>query len=197
MLKNFFRETRTFNLLFPYLCAIYIIGMARIELHNGVTLKGARRILTRRGSSFRLTLRHGRLYTFRKFHCQQPNSPAQIRCRNLLVEATRLAKADMARPGRLDFWTLRAASTGYKTAIGCARAFFIAQLKANSSLAADSVHDDVPARRVPLTISSHSHPVSAANSSSSSDDVVHIWRSADWLRSTAHAKRRKNKTPRY
>lgn len=103
--------------------------MARIVLSEGVTLRGARRMITKRGGSFRITQRNGRLYTFKKFKCVQPNTEAQIECRELLKRANVLAREDMARDGRREQWEKRAREMGYKTAMGCARAWYVAELK--------------------------------------------------------------------
>lgn len=103
--------------------------MARIVLNDNITLKGARRIMTKRGGSFRITKRNGRLYTFKKFKCIQPNTEAQMECRELLKRANELAKADMSKEGRREYWEKKAGEMGYKTAMGCARAWYIAELK--------------------------------------------------------------------
>lgn len=103
--------------------------MARIILHDGVTLKGARRIITMRGGDFRITRRFGSLYTFKKFKCKQPNSEKQMECRDLLRRSNEMAREDMAREGRRDYWERMAKERGYKTAVGCARAWFISVLK--------------------------------------------------------------------
>ncbi|MCQ2203184.1 MAG: hypothetical protein MJZ15_01955 [Bacteroidales bacterium] len=103
--------------------------MARIELVEGVTLKGARRILSKRGGAFGITKRHGRLYTFKKFKCVQPNTEAQMECREKLRRANELAREDLAREGRREYWKKKAEEMGYKTAVGCARAWYMAKLR--------------------------------------------------------------------
>lgn len=103
--------------------------MARIVLKGGITLKGARRMMTTHGSSLRITQRHGKLYTFKRFKCVQPNSDAQLECRELLKRANEQAKSDMKEEGRKHYWTEKAREMGYKTAMGCARAWYISELK--------------------------------------------------------------------
>lgn len=108
--------------------------MARVELSSNVTLSGARRVLSRRKSSFALTLRNGKVYTYRKnAHTVQPNSAAQLNARSLLIQANTLAREDLLRPGRREYWLARAKATNYKTPIGCARAYYISLLKSRSS----------------------------------------------------------------
>lgn len=99
--------------------------MARIVLKDGITLKGARRALTMRGSTLRITQRNGKLYTFRKFRCVQPNSEKQMEWRERMRRANELAREDMARDGRKEHWAKMAKERGYKTAIGCARAWYM------------------------------------------------------------------------
>lgn len=103
--------------------------MARIVLKDGVTLKGARRMMTKHGGSFRITKRNGRLYTFKKFKCVQPNTAAQMECRELLKRANKMAREDIKKTGRKEYWEKKACEMGYKTAMGCARAWYIAELK--------------------------------------------------------------------
>lgn len=103
--------------------------MARIVLKDGVTLKGARRMMTKHGGSFRITKRNGKLYTFKKFKCKQPNTAAQIECREMLRKANERAREDMTREGRREYWAKKAEEMGYKTAMGCARAWYIAEMK--------------------------------------------------------------------
>lgn len=103
--------------------------MARIELSEGVTLRGARRILTKRDSMFRITKRHGKLYTIKKVTCSQPNTEAQMECREMLTEANKMVREDMAREGRKEYWTRMAKEMGYKTAVGCARAWYMSEMR--------------------------------------------------------------------
>lgn len=103
----------------------------RIELNEHITIRGARRILTKRHSDFRITMRNGRLYTFRRFNAKQPNSPAQLNARDILRRANELARTELNYPSRRLYWTNKARTLGYKTAVGCCRAYFIALLKAD------------------------------------------------------------------
>lgn len=103
--------------------------MARIELSENVTLRGARRILTKRDSAFWITRRHGKLYTIKKFSCEQPNTEAQMRCRELLMRANEMAREELAKERGRETWGKKAREMGYKTAIGCARAYYVAKLK--------------------------------------------------------------------
>ncbi|MCQ2229382.1 MAG: hypothetical protein MJZ13_06510 [Bacteroidales bacterium] len=105
--------------------------MARIVLKDGVTLKGARRMMTKHGGSFRITKRNGKLFTFKKFKCKQPNTAAQVECREMLRKANERAREDMVREGRREYWAKKAEEMGYKTAMGCARAWYIAEMKGN------------------------------------------------------------------
>ncbi len=108
--------------------------MARIELTYGTSIKQARTALRRSGAGFRLTMRYGRIYTFKKFTCQQPNTPAQLAARQRLKEATRLANIDMANPTKAAFWQQQKLKTGHKTAIGCAKSYYINLLKAKQTI---------------------------------------------------------------
>lgn len=107
--------------------------MARIELSPNISLSNARRVLTRRGCNIALARRYGHVYTRRKTHPRQPNTAAQLQARSLLKQANILARKELQRPGRLDYWTSRSKSLGYKTVLGCVRAHFIAILKARSA----------------------------------------------------------------
>lgn len=124
--------------------------MARIELEEGMTLKGARRIMSKRGGAFRITKRRGRLYTFKKFKCVQPNTEAQVECREMLKRANEMAREDLAREGRREYWKNRAEEMGYKTAVGCARAWYMAKLRGRVLMEkerGDEVGDDVSETR--------------------------------------------------
>lgn len=103
--------------------------MARIELAKGVTLKGARRILNKRGENVRITRRHGKLYTIKTVVGKQPNTDKQLECRELLKRANVMVKEDLAKPGRREHWEKMAKETGYKTVVGCARAWYVAWMK--------------------------------------------------------------------
>lgn len=125
--------------------------MALVQLSHNVTLRGARRALTIHGSSFALTLRNGRVYTYRVRPVRQPNTAAQLHARSLLQQANILARRDLLRPGRRAYWQRRAASSGYKTAIGCARAHYISRLKSRLSSAPSPKAVPVTAAPRPLT----------------------------------------------
>lgn len=103
--------------------------MARIELNDGITLKGARRMMTKRGGSFRITKRNGKLFTFKKFKCKQPNTKLQLECREAMREANERAREDMTLEGRREYWLKKAEEMGYKTAMGCARAWYMAEMR--------------------------------------------------------------------
>lgn len=106
--------------------------MAKVQLIHGVTIKQARNQLRRNNATFRLTIRNGAIYTFKKFICQQPNTQSQIEARNRLKEASRLAAIDMQNPIQNLYWQQQKNILGYKTAIGCAKAHYIALLKSKT-----------------------------------------------------------------
>lgn len=106
--------------------------MAKVQLIHGVTIKQARNQLRRNNATFRLTIRNGAIYTFKKFICQQPNTQSQIDARNRLKEASRLAAIDMQNPIQNLYWQQQKNILGYKTAIGCAKAHYIALLKSKT-----------------------------------------------------------------
>lgn len=103
--------------------------MARLELADGCSLRRARRVMTERGSGFRLTLRGGRLYTMKRVRCVQPDSVEQLKCRELLVRANEMARRDFEEVEKVEYWKKKAEETGYKTARGCARAWYVRMLK--------------------------------------------------------------------
>lgn len=98
-------------------------------MNDNVTLKGARRMLTMNGGSFRITRRNGKLYTIRIAKSKQPNTEKQLECRELLKRANEMAREDLVKAGRKKYWEDMARKKGYKTAIGCARAWYIAWMK--------------------------------------------------------------------
>lgn len=112
-----------------------------VVIKDGYSLKQGRRAL--RHSNYRLTVRYGRVYTIKANDGRQPDSKRQLECRDLLMKANVMAKDDIARKGRKKYWERMAQKSGYKTAIGCARAYYIKVLK-NKVVAHISCHHFVP-----------------------------------------------------
>lgn len=98
-----------------------------VVIKDGYSLKQGRRAL--RHSNYRLTVRYGRVYTIKANDGRQPDSKRQLECRDLLMKANVMAKDDIARKGRKKYWERMAQKSGYKTAMGCARAYYIKVLK--------------------------------------------------------------------
>lgn len=66
---------------------------------------------------------------------KDPKSQKQISCRNRFREAQVLMMADFCRVGSIKYWTKKAKQNGYKTAKGCARAYYYNELKIRDSYA--------------------------------------------------------------
>lgn len=114
-----------------------------MTLNPRITIRKARMML--RSQNVSLSVRGGRIVTYVHYgEWKQPNTEEQVEARNIMAEATRLAARDMrdTRPGgKREYWEKRKRRTKdrkgqpYKTAYGCAKAYYYAKLKATSMIA--------------------------------------------------------------
>lgn len=98
-----------------------------VVLNDNKNLKQARRAL--RHSGLRLTVRYGRIYTIKAKEIKQPRTDKQQRNWQVMEKANKLADAELRREGGKEEWEKRARETGYKTARGCVRAYYIKIIK--------------------------------------------------------------------
>ena len=102
--------------------------MAILELtRNSIALKKTRRVL--KASNMTMRVWGGRIVVSSWPSYKDPKSKKQLACRNRFQEANMLMMADFCRVGSLKYWTLRAKKENYKTAKGCARAYYYNELK--------------------------------------------------------------------
>lgn len=73
----------------------------KIDLVSMSKLPAARRQLRRSG--IRLTVRYGQVYTIRATDARQPDTRAQLRMRNIMAQASALAKTELENQERLHY----------------------------------------------------------------------------------------------
>ena len=102
--------------------------MAILELtRSSIALKKTKRVL--KASNMTMRVWGGRIVVSSWPSYKDPKSKKQLACRNRFQEANVLMMADFCRVGSLKYWTLRAKKENYKTAKGCARAYYYNELK--------------------------------------------------------------------
>lgn len=104
----------------------YILGM-KLVLVDDSMLKRARRLMRRSGK--RLTVRNGCVYTIESKAIVQPRTERQLRNWALFTLANRLTDRDLRDNGRKRYWKRRARLEGYKTARGCAKAYYVRMVR--------------------------------------------------------------------
>lgn len=101
--------------------------MAELRLTDMSKMKQARRLLRRSG--IRLTVRNGRVYTIKATAIEQPRTAKQLKNWAIFTEANRLTDRDLRENSRKRMWRRRAIKEGYKTARGCAKAYYVKMIK--------------------------------------------------------------------
>ena len=102
--------------------------MAILELtRSSIALKKTKRVL--KASNMTMRVWGGKIVVSSWPSYKDPKSKKQLACRNRFQEANMLMMADFCRVGSLKYWTLRAKKENYKTAKGCARAYYYNELK--------------------------------------------------------------------
>ena len=106
----------------------YFCDMATLSLtHNKVLIRSMKRMYKSEGLLLR---RWGNEMVVSAWPMRRDRkSTKQVKCRDLFKEAQLLMMADMRRVGSVRYWTRRAKRSGYKTAKGCARAYYYGQLQ--------------------------------------------------------------------
>jgi hypothetical protein len=108
--------------------------MAILELtRSSIALKKTKRVL--RASKMTMRVWGNRIVVSSWPSYKDPKSKKQLACRNRFQEANVLMMADFCRVGSLKYWTLRAKKENYKTAKGCARAYYYNELKKRDAYA--------------------------------------------------------------
>ncbi|MCQ2204573.1 MAG: hypothetical protein MJZ15_09050 [Bacteroidales bacterium] len=105
--------------------------MAKLELRNSKDLAKARRMV-RRGGCFTLTVRHGRVYTYKLSEQRQPNSVKQVEQRKIFEKANAIVSKELKKKERLEYWRKVAKESGKKTARGAAIAYWCKRLKSEA-----------------------------------------------------------------
>lgn len=122
----------------------------RLTLAENTTIKQARKAV--RCSGFRLTVRNGCIYTIRAVDIKQPRSEKQQKNWEIMTEATRMADRDLKESAGKRYWMRRAKEEGYKTARGCARAYYIKMIKTGNRNQAEMVNEKKVAKKANVSI---------------------------------------------
>lgn len=109
--------------------------MAVLELTmNGMIMKKVKRALKEANLTMRIW--NGKVIVSGWPEYKDPKSVKQLSCRERFREAQLLMMADFCRVGSMRYWQKRAKREKYKTAKGCARAYYYNELKKRDSYAA-------------------------------------------------------------
>jgi len=121
--------------------------MSRLDFADMAELPRLRRMM--RHQTLRITVRHGRVFTYKLVKQHQPNSAEQMAQRDVFRRANAIVAKELKNAERLTYWREVAKSTGQKTARGAAIAWWCAELKKkDAAMAAKqmiaNVKTDVP-----------------------------------------------------